>query len=44
MSLNIFYTTIKEFKSSEDRLITEARNTGFCIDGNLTYYEAMLDE
>lgn len=42
--ITIFYTTVNEFKSSEDRLIIEARDTGFCIDGNLTYYEVMLDE
>lgn len=42
--ITIFYTTINEFKSSEDRLIAEARDTGFCIEGNLTYYEVMLDE
>jgi len=42
--ITVFYTTIDEFKSSEDRLITEARDTGFCIDGNLVYYEVMLDE
>jgi len=42
--ITVFYTTVNEFKSSDDRLIIEARNTGFCIDGNLTYYEVMLDE
>jgi predicted nucleotidyltransferase len=42
--ITVFYTTINEFKSSEDRLVTEARDTGFCIEGNLTYYEVMLDE
>lgn len=40
----IFYTTINEFKASEDRLIAEARDTGFCTEGNPTYYEVMLDE
>lgn len=40
----VFYTTINEFKASDDRLITEARETGFCIEGNLTYYEVMIDE
>lgn len=42
--ITIIYTTINEFKNTEDRLIAEARNTGFCIEGNLTYYEVMLDE
>ena len=37
-----FYTTTDNFMNSKDRLIIEAKNTGFCIFGNMLYYESIL--
>ena len=42
--VSVVYATVADFLGSEDRLIMEARNTGFCIEGNLDYYEAILNE
>jgi len=38
--IRIVYATLADFLKGEDRLIAEARNTGFCIVGNLDYYKA----
>ena len=37
--IRIVYATVADFLKGEDRLIAEARNTGFCISGNLDYYK-----
>jgi predicted nucleotidyltransferase len=42
--IRIVYATVADFLKDEDRLIAEARNTGFCIAGNLEYYEVSLNE
>lgn len=39
--IRIVYATVADFLKGEDRLITEARNTGFCISGNLEYYKVI---
>ncbi len=41
--VSVIYTDIDDFVNTDDRLVTEARNTGFCIGGNLEYYEVMLE-
>ncbi len=41
--VSVIYTDIDDFVNSEDRLVTEAKNTGFCISGDLEYYEVMLE-
>ncbi len=42
--LSIFYADINAYLNEDDRVIVEAKKTGFCIDGNLEYYEVMLNE
>ncbi len=37
-SINAFYTNTDNFINSNDRLIIEAKTTGFCIAGNEIYY------
>jgi|GEM_PF-1366538 len=39
-----FYTTSENFSRLDDRLIKEAALTGFCIIGNMRYYELMLKD
>jgi hypothetical protein len=41
--IRIVYATVADFLKDEDRLIAEARNTGFCIGGNLEYYKVLLN-
>lgn len=40
--VSVIYTDVDDFINGEDRLVIEAKNTGFCIGGNLDYYEIML--
>lgn len=42
--LSIFYTDINSYITGTDRVVNEAKKTGFCISGNLEYYEVMLHE
>ena len=42
--LNIFYTTRNSYLKDDDRVAVEAKQSGFCIVGNMDYYEVMLDE
>ncbi|MEA2003531.1 MAG: ArsR family transcriptional regulator [archaeon] len=42
--INIIYADIDKYKKNNDRVVTEAKNTGFCIDGNLLYHDVMFDE
>lgn len=42
--LSIFYTDVDSYATADDRVVNEAKNTGFCISGNLEYYEVMLNE
>jgi len=42
--ISIFYTDADEYLKNNDRVIREAKSTGFCIDGNLLYHEVMTDE
>ncbi len=41
--LSIFYTGTKDFVTSKDRVVQEAKATGFCIDGNMLYYDTVAD-
>lgn len=41
-SLSLFYTNTEEFINSKDRVIKEAKQTGFCIYNNLNHYGAIL--
>ncbi len=40
--LSVIYTDTGHFANAEDRLIIEAKNTGYCIYGHSQYYEVML--
>ena len=40
--VSVIYAGVDDFMNGEDRLVIEAKNTGFCIGGNLDYYEVML--
>ncbi len=40
--LSFFYAGIKEFMKSTDRVVQEAKATGFCVDGNMLYYDAVV--
>lgn len=42
--LNIFYTTRNSYDKGDDRVAIEAKQGGFCIGGNMEYYEVMLNE
>ena len=41
-SLSLFYANLEEFINPKDRVIKEAKQTGFCIYNNLNYYGIML--
>jgi hypothetical protein len=42
--INIKICSLDEFKKGEDRLIVEAKNTGFPITGDWLYYNTILEE
>ncbi|MBU4245666.1 MAG: nucleotidyltransferase domain-containing protein [Nanoarchaeota archaeon] len=42
--LNIFYTTRNSYAKGGNRVVIEAKQSGFCISGNMDYYEVMLNE
>jgi len=42
--LSIFYADKKSYIEGGDRVVIEAKQGGFCISGNMEYYEVMLNE
>lgn len=42
--LGIFYTARDSYAKDDDRVAIEAKQSGFCISGNMEYYEVMLNE